>query len=176
MFISIVIFVLSFILFWADLFFVQYAWMNFNDTAFRIAEIFLIIFVVIIAISGIIVIKNVVVKVKSKKFFAVCLSFALLLIVVFCSVKANSVLNSFEQISASTNIYSKDSDGDKYYISLVKDTDIREMVKMECDRKTYDSIIVDENVQYQIEYRLNALDEGKSSLYHIDVDNYIDNR
>lgn len=83
---AIVLLVISMILFWADYFFVEYNWMNFNDTAFRISEIFLGIFIALIFITGIIIITNIVNKVKNKKLFMVSFTILLIFIVSFNSV------------------------------------------------------------------------------------------
>lgn len=173
---AIILFLISIILFCLDFYFVQYAWMNFNDTAFNIAEICLIVFNVAIVVCGVILIKNAANKVKNKKLFAVLQSVVLIAIVIFNLFKSYTIHNSFEQITASASIYAKDIIDGEYFITLINETDTQKFVKMKCDKSTYDKLIADENVQYQIEYRLSASDEGTGSLHHIDTDNYIDNR
>ena len=171
---AIVLFVMSMILFWADYFFVEYTWMNFNDTAFRIAEIFLGIFIVLIVITGIIIITNTVKKVKNKKLFMISFTIILIFIVSFNSVNTYIILNSFEENCVSTNIYQKESGNGKYFITLMKEADTQEMIKIECDKNTYDNIIIDEDAGYVIKYRYNALDKSaKGSLYSNAVDNNV---
>lgn len=173
--ISIVLFVISIILFWVDYFFVKYTWMNFNDTAFRISEVFLYIFIALIVIMGIIIIINLMKKSKNKKLFMVVFPILLIFIVSLNSINAYTVLNSFEENCVSTNVYQKKSDNGKYFITLIKDYDTQEMVKIECDKNTYDNIIIDEDIQYVIKYRYNALDKSaKGNLYSFDIDNNVD--
>ena len=62
---AIILFIISIILFCLDFYFVQYAWMTFNDTAFNIAEVCLIVFNVAIVVCGVILIKKAANKVKN---------------------------------------------------------------------------------------------------------------
>lgn len=57
-------------------------------------------------------------------------------------------------ITASASIYAKYIIDGEYFITLINETDTQKFVKMKCDKSTYDKLIADENVQYQIEYRL----------------------
>ena len=49
-------------------------------------------------------------------------------------------------------------------------------MKLECDKKTFDGVIVDEKVQYVTEYIWNVLTPQNGYLVSIDLDDYCDNR
>jgi hypothetical protein len=73
----------------------------------------------------------------------------------------------------SNSINSKTIEGERYYFEI-SDFENR-AVRLECDNKTYEALIVDEDVLYDISYR-TILFYGIGYLGTIDTEDYIDNR
>lgn len=170
---ALILFIISILLFGADWYFVQYAWLNSNDIALRIAEICLVLFNTAIVMFGIILIKNAAKKLHFQKPVLIGLSVILIAFASFNSFQTYKVSDSFEQVSVSASIYAKDAADDKYFVTLLQDADTQEMVKMECDKNTYDKLAVDEKVQYAIVYRMN---QDECRLCSVEITDSIDNR
>jgi len=70
----------------------------------------------------------------------------------------------------------KEENGTYYLILNLEYDDSMNPMKLECDKETYDSVIVDENVQYLIEFYWNILTPHTGYLVSIDLNDYCDNR
>ena len=75
--------------------------------------------------------------------------------------------------SSLTNIESKEQDG-KNYSLILYNSNLKRSIKVICDKKVYDSIIVDKLVLYPIEYRTIACLNYYSRL--LSISDYVDNR
>jgi hypothetical protein len=180
MVISIVLFLVSVLLFWADWFLIQYSWANMYEGMFRISEYALISILVLMLITGICSLTFIMKRVKSKGGNSILKSsiliIALIIIVGTCATFASSLTSTGYQISAVVNIESKETDDSSHYYLLIKEIGTDNLVKIKCDKDTYSKIQVDENILYAIEYRLNLFDSKSGNLYNIDLNDYIDNR
>ncbi|MDK2903200.1 MAG: hypothetical protein PWQ93_1119 [Clostridiales bacterium] len=180
MVVSIVLFIVSILLFWADWFIIQYSWANMYDGMFRISENALIPILVLMLITGICSFASVVKRVKSKGGSPVLKSsiliIALIVIVGTCATFTHSLTSTGYQVTAVVNVESKEADDSSHYYLLIKGVDTDNPVKIKCDKETYNKIQVDENILYTIEYRLNLFDSKSGNLYNIDLNDYVDNR
>jgi len=178
--ISIVLFLVSVILFWADCFLMQYSWANMYDGIFRISEYALISILVLMLITGIYSLIFIMKKVKSKGDNSILKSsiliVALIIIVGTCATFTRSLTSTGYYVSGLTNIESKETDDSSNYYLLIKQVNTNNLVKIKCDKDTYSKIQVDKNIIYTIEYRIDLLDSKSGYLESIDLNDYIDNR
>ena len=82
--------------------------------------------------------------------------------------------------SGLTSVISKEIKDDKQFI-YIRRNDMENgseiTVEIECDEETYDNIIVDKKVLYNVNYSYSASEPKKGSLIEkIDTTDYIDNR
>lgn len=178
--ISIVLFLVSVLLFWADCFLIQYSWANMYDGIFRISGYALILILVLMLITGICSFTFIMKKLKSKGVNSVLKSsvliVALIIIVGTCATFARSLSSTGYYVSGLTNIESKETDDSSNYYLLIKQVNENNLVKIKCDKDTYSKIPVDKNILYPIEYRIDLLDSKSGYLESIDLNDYIDNR
>lgn len=180
--ISIVLFLVSVILFWADWFLMQYSWANMYDGIFRLSEYALISILVLMLITGIYSLIFIMKKVKSKGGNSILKSsiliVTLIIIVGTCATFASSITltSTGYYVGGLTNIESKETDDSSNYYLLIKQVNTNNLVKIKCDKDTYSKIQVDKNIIYTIEYRIDLLDSKSGYLESIDLNDYIDNR
>nr|WP_312580005.1 hypothetical protein [Sedimentibacter sp.] len=113
---------------------------------------------------------------KNKKLPMIKKIFAFLLVVLLvCFSGLFLIGNRFEWYSSSvTNIESKEQEGKSYSIS-VYNSNLKKTIEVMCDKKVYDSVIVDKQVLYAIEYRTIVYLNYYSRILSIS-DDYADNR
>lgn len=178
--ISIVLFLVSVILFWADWFLMQYSWANMYDGIFRISEYALISILVLMLITGIYSLIFIMKKAKSKGGNSILKSsiliVTLIIIVGTCATFARSLASTGYHVGGFINIESKETDDSSNYYLLIKWFNTNNLVKIKCDKDTYSKIQVDKNIIYTIEYRIDRLDSKSGYLESIDLNDYIDNR
>lgn len=173
MIVTIALFIVSIMLFWINWFVIQYSWISYNDILFCILEIlFLIILLVMIvcAIVSVVMILRKDTKIQNKVVLLIFLIAVVLIHLLFGFL----LVNTGEQITVLISISSKEIISDEYCI-VINNVNNNEAITIKCDEKTYNDIIVDENILYTIEYRLDLFDKTTGSLYSIDIDDYIEN-
>jgi hypothetical protein len=178
--VAFVTFIFSILLFWADWFLIQYSWINMYDGVFRITETVLIPILILMLLSGVFSLILLSKRLKKKgvnvTLKLICLIVSLIAIVGTCAVFAHSFSSAGSQNTAVTNIESKEIDTASQYYLVIKEVGTDNIIKIKCDNNTYNNVIINENILYTIEYRLNLFDLKSGNLYKIDLDNYIDNR
>jgi len=88
------------------------------------------------------------------------------------------------QTGGITSIESKEYIDGKYYFYVKRETGNytenveypEYLVKIKCDKYSYDRIILDKDVEYVIDYRTSMFTNKEGFLLEIDLENYIDNR
>lgn len=178
--ISIVLFLVSVLLFWADWFLMQYSWANMYDGMFRISEYALISILVLMLITGIYSLIFILKKVKIKGGNSILISsiliVTLIIIVGTCATFARSLASTGYHVGGFINIESKETDDSSNYYLLIKWFNTNNLVKIKCDKDTYSKIQIDKNIIYTIEYRIDLLNSKSGYLESIDLNDYIDNR
>lgn len=100
-----------------------------------------------------------------------------LVIVLLCSIGDTYYTAHGINTGGLNYIAEKCEDGENYYLIVNNEFNGKSnSMKLECDKKAFDSVIVDEKVQYVIEYIWNTLTPQTGYLVSIDLDNYCDNR
>ena len=100
-----------------------------------------------------------------------------LVIVLLCSIGDTYYTAHGENTGGLNYIADKCEDGENYY--LIVNNEFKgetNSMKLECDKKTFDSVIMDEKVQYVIEYIWDTLTPRTGYLVSIDLEDYCDNR
>lgn len=73
-------------------------------------------------------------------------------------------------ISTIAAIEEKESEGGKYYF-MIKDSGDDSIVTFECSKKTYDTLKMEEDTMYSVQYRQLSFGTKKATLGYIDVVN-----
>ena len=129
----------------------------------------------IIALIAIILQIKTIRKKEDTKSSAVILT--VLVIVLLCSLGDTYYTAHGINTGGLNYIAEKCEDGENYYLIVNNEFKGKSnSMKLECDKKAFDSVIVDEKVQYVTEYIWNTLTPQTGYLVSIDLDNYCDNR
>jgi len=100
-----------------------------------------------------------------------------LVIVLLCSIGDTYYTAHGVNTGGLNYIAEKCEDGENYYIIVNNEFNGKtNSMRLECDKKTFDSVIADEKVQYSTEYIWNTLAPQTGYLVSIDLDDYCDNR
>lgn len=178
--VSLVLFIVSVLLFWVDWFILQYAWSNVYDGVFNTANILLIPLLCLAALFG--VTSIVMLVKKNAKSGRNSMSKTLLMIIVLISVLAIQIFSvvelskTGERVFTVQNIESIESENGEYFL-VVEKPKSEGFIKIKCDKNTYYSVIVDKDVLYTFTYRVELFDKNKGILEEqINIDDIVDNR
>ncbi|MEA4895915.1 MAG: hypothetical protein VB064_11740 [Oscillospiraceae bacterium] len=100
-----------------------------------------------------------------------------LVIVLLCSIGNTYYTAHGLNTGGLASIADKDENDGNYFLILNNELNGNtNSIKLECDKKTFDGVIIDEKVQYGVEYIWNTLTPQTGYLVSIDLDDYCDNR
>ena len=180
---QIMIFISSIILFWCDWFLIGLIWNKYIDSLYTIVILALPIILLTMVASGILIIRETYKKIKNptninKPIINICkIICTLVVLIVICShyISYNKTMNKNFEVGGFGPISYKETIKDSYYFYIGK-SELYKQVRFECDKKTYDAIIVDDMIIYTFEYRLDFFNQKHGIMKTIDLKNYIDNR
>lgn len=178
---KLILFISSIILYWADWLLIGFAWANFYDGIYWIASNGQLLILTIMLVTGILTIKEMFIQLRESseihsllKLSSIVISTILLIMIFIIHLFAfTRIINKGFEVGGFGPVYSKSKNQDSYYFYLESPD---KTIRFKCNKKTYDTLIVDNKVLYTWEYRIDFFDDNKGILKSIDLDNYIDNR
>ncbi len=178
---KILIFMLSIILFWTDWIIIGLTWNNFHDKIYTIVNVIMLPILLAMLLAGIILIMKIVGRLKGKGGVYKTIDFlgaifAILVITVILLLhfnEYNKAMNKNHTIAGFGPIISKSINEGNYYFYIGKEA---RNIRFQCDKKTYETLLINDKVLYTFEYRLDFFNENRGILKSLDQENYIDNR
>jgi hypothetical protein len=174
---SLILFLLSVLMFWTIWFLKAYAWLLYRDELIVILLIFQIIIIIIMILSGIghmFAVNYQIIMNKAVKRYSIKYPLIILCIVIHLCILALYGGYGYT-VSTLSNIIEKESYNDNYFITI-KNKELNRNIKIECDINEYNKVEVNKDIYYMIEYRRLIYIENKGYLGKIDTEEIIDNR
>ncbi|MFT3952293.1 MAG: hypothetical protein QM689_10200 [Oscillospiraceae bacterium] len=172
--------VVSIAFFWIDWFVINYAWVNLYDNLFRISENLLLPILFLITVFGVILTFMILKKLKRSgkiyTFKSLFTILVLILVIILHSIPIYSFSSEGDQITNVTNIVSKEIIKSNEYYLYIKNIRDGNLIQIKCNEDIYTDVIIDENLFYTMQYRLNLFDRKSGVLEEINLKDFIDRR
>ena len=148
-----VILIFVFLLILADLFFLNYLWMNFNNELFNIFNVLLAIIKLYKLISE-----------KNIKVFLFGL-----VIILLIGIGSFLTANTKEQeVVGLTSISAKEKDEKGNYYIVLNNLELKKFVRIKCDKEIFDNIETNRDKLYTITYRFGYFNNDYGNLGNIE--------
>ncbi|KAF0092551.1 MAG: hypothetical protein FD141_735 [Fusobacteria bacterium] len=178
---KILIFLLSIIIFWTDWIIIGQTWNNFHDNIYTIVNLALLPIFITMLLAGIILITKIVSRLKgkggvykTKEFLGAIFTILLISVILLLHFNEyNIAMNKNHNISGFGPIVSKTINDGNYYFYLGRED---RNIRFQCDKKTYNTLLINDKVLYTFEYRMDFFNENRGIIKSLDLENYIDNR
>lgn len=158
-----VILIFVFLLILADLFFLNYLWMNFNNELFNIFNVLLFALFLVFIVLAIIKLY----KLISEKNIKVYL-FGLVIILLI-GIGSFLTANTKEQeVVGLTSISAKEKDEKGNYYIVLNNLELKKFVRIKCDKEIFDNIETNRDKLYTITYRFGYFNNDYGYLGNIE--------
>ena len=152
-----VILIFVFLLILADLFFLNYLWMNFNNELFNIFNLFFFFFFFIVKLYKLISEKNIKVFLFG------------LVIILLIGIGSFLTANTKEQeVVGLTSISAKEKDEKGNYYIVLNNLELKKFVRIKCDKEIFDNIETNRDKLYTIPYRFGYFNNDYGNLGNIE--------
>lgn len=163
-----VILIFVFLLILADLFFLNYLWMNFNNELFNIFNVLLFaLFLVFIVLVFIVLAIIKLYKLISEKNIKVFL-FGLVIILLIGIGSFLTADTKEQEVVGLTSISAKEKDEKGNYYIVLNNLELKKFVRIKCDKEIFDNIETNRDKLYTITYRFGYFNNDYGNLGNIE--------
>ena len=158
-----VILIFVFLLILADLFFLNYLWMNFNNELFNRFNVLLFALFLVFIVLAIIKLYKLISEKNIKVFL-----FGLVIILLI-GIGSFLTANTKEQeVVGLTSISAKEKDEKGNYYIVLNNLELKKFVRIKCDKEIFDNIETNRDKLYTITYRFGYFNNDYGNLGNIE--------